>query len=47
MKDIIDLLKLDNYYGVSHTIDIAKGLYKIPYTRKDVKDKFIRIIKNK
>ena len=32
---IIKLLALDKYYGVSETIDIAKGKYKIPLTLKE------------
>ena len=36
MKDIIDLLNLSEYYGVSENIDIAKGKYQIPYTWKDL-----------
>ena len=30
IKNIIDLLVLDEYYGVSRNIDIAKGKYSIP-----------------
>jgi hypothetical protein len=32
IKDIIDLLTVNEYYGVSRKIDIAKGKYAIPYT---------------
>lgn len=32
MKDIIDLLMIKEYYGVSRKIDIAKGKYSIPYS---------------
>lgn len=35
IKNILDLLSLDNYYGVSETIDIAKGKYKKPDTIKE------------
>lgn len=35
IKNILDLLSLDNYYGVSETIDIAKGKHKIPSTIKE------------
>ena len=45
MKEIIDLLVREKYYGVSKEVDIAKGLYKIPYNLSDLKDKIIRIIK--
>ena len=30
IKNIIDLLALKDYYGVSKTIDIAKGMYELP-----------------
>ena len=29
IKLLIELLKIDNFYGVSENIDIAKGQYKI------------------
>lgn len=32
---IIELLNLDNFYGQSETIEIAKGKYKIPETLKE------------
>lgn len=32
IKDIIDLLVLNEYYGVSRKIDIAKGKYSLPYS---------------
>jgi hypothetical protein len=35
MKEIIELLNTNEYYGVSENIDIAKGRYQIPYTWKD------------
>ena len=35
IKHILDLLKLDDYYGVSPHIDIAKGKYQIPRTIKE------------
>jgi hypothetical protein len=34
IKDIIDLLTIEEYYGVSKTIDIAKGKYEYPATWK-------------
>lgn len=46
MKEIIDLLVLNKYYGVSHEVDTAKGLYKIPYNLTETKEKFVRIIKS-
>ena len=35
IKNILDLLKLDEYYGVSPYIDIAKGKYQAPKTLKE------------
>lgn len=32
IKNILDLLKIDDFYGKSEFIDIAKGKYKIPNT---------------
>lgn len=37
IKNIIDLLVVREYYGVSKNIDFAKGSKKIPYTWKQVK----------
>jgi hypothetical protein len=34
MKNIIVLLNTGNFYGVSKEIDIAKGIYAIPYNWK-------------
>ena len=31
---ILDILAMDNFYGVSETIDIAKGKNEIPLTFK-------------
>jgi hypothetical protein len=36
MKNIIDLLQTNKFYGHTETIDIAKGKYAIPYTWKDL-----------
>ena len=35
LKNIIDLLKLSDYYGVDERIDIAKGKYEPPKTMKE------------
>jgi len=35
IREIIDLLKTDHFYGVSDRIEIAKGKYEIPLTWKD------------
>lgn len=37
IKNIIDLLVVRDYYGVSKNVDFAKGSKKIPYTWKQVK----------
>ena len=42
LKNILDLLKLDNYYGVSPFIDIAKGKYEAPSNLKEVVNKYKR-----
>ena len=39
---IVELLNMDDYYGVSESIDIAKGKYKVPMTFKDARDKINR-----
>ena len=31
---VLKLLNLDNFYGVSETIEIAKGKYELPITFK-------------
>jgi hypothetical protein len=36
MKQILELLSLDEYKGVSENIEIAKGKYEAPFTWKDV-----------
>lgn len=42
-KALITLLKQDNYYGISDSIDIAKGINKVPINYKEFKS----IIKRK
>jgi hypothetical protein len=32
---IIKLLQIDDFYGVSENIEIAKGKYKLPQTLKE------------
>ena len=39
---ILKLLKLDNYYGVSKTVDIAKGKNKIPTSIREGVDQIKR-----
>jgi hypothetical protein len=43
IKNIIDLLVINEYYGVSRVVDTAKGKYKIPYTWKQVREQLKRI----
>ena len=38
IKNIIDLLQLSDWYGVSHNVDIAKGMYKAPRNWKETKE---------
>jgi hypothetical protein len=47
IKNIIDLLNADEFYSVDKNIDIAKGLYAIPYTWKQGKKQMKRIWKSK
>jgi hypothetical protein len=47
IKNIIDLLQLDNFYGVSKTIDMAKGYYGIPKSFSEGKKQLVRVIKSK
>jgi hypothetical protein len=35
IKELITLLKANNYYAVSESIEIAKGKYKAPETIKE------------
>jgi hypothetical protein len=32
IKQIIDLLKTDHFYGIAYEIEVAKGRYKAPET---------------
>ena len=43
IKLIIDLLQVNQYYGVSKRVDIAKGKNEIPYTWKQGLEKIKRI----
>ena len=47
IKNILDILHYDNYYGISKRVDIAKGLYSIPKSFTDGKKQLIRVIKSK
>ena len=35
IKNIIDLLKTDDFYGIAEEIEVAKGRYKAPETIKE------------
>ena len=37
IRDIIDLLAMNEYYGVSKNVAFAKGSRKIPYNWKQLK----------
>lgn len=37
ISQLIDLLNLDDYYGESKTIDVAKGRYEYPSSWKATK----------
>lgn len=43
IKNIIDLLKMNDLYNESKDIDIAKGKYQIPHDWKDVRNLFKRL----
>jgi hypothetical protein len=43
IKNIIDLLAMNDYYGISRKVDTAKGKYKIPYTWGEVGKQLKRI----
>lgn len=47
MKEIIDLLNTQDFYGQSERIDIAKGMYAVPYTWKQGWKSIKRIWKSK
>jgi len=47
MKELIDLLNSNEFYGVSKRVDIAKGLYKIPYSWKQLWKTIKRVLKSK
>ena len=40
--DILKLLSLDEFYGESETIEIAKGKYEYPNTKEKFINKFKR-----
>ncbi len=47
IKHILDILKLDDFYGKSEFIDIAKGKYKIPTSVSEAYKQGKRELKSK
>jgi len=47
MKEIIQLLNLYEYYGISERVDIAKGKYSLPYTFSELWNVIKRRMKGK
>lgn len=46
IKNILDLLKLDEFYGKSENIEIAKGKYQLPTSVKHAYKQAKRELKN-
>jgi len=42
IREIVDLLKTNEFYGVDPIIDIAKGKYKAPESLKEMKQSIKR-----
>jgi hypothetical protein len=36
IKNVINLLMMDNHYGVSKNVDFAKGINSIPRSYRDI-----------
>lgn len=36
IKDIINLLQISDFYGISKRVDIAKGINSIPHSWKEM-----------
>ena len=43
ITNLINLLAIEKFYGVSENVEIAKGKYEIPYTWKQGLEKIKRI----
>lgn len=43
IKQILELLAMDNWYGISEEVDIAKGKYKACSNLSDAKEQIKRI----
>jgi len=42
IQQILDLLQIDDFYGKSELIDIAKGKFKMPMSYKEKKEQVKR-----
>jgi len=42
IKELVELLKADDFYGVDPMIDMAKGKYKAPLNMKEFKESIKR-----
>jgi hypothetical protein len=47
IKNILELLKIDDFYGKTEFIDIAKGKYKIPKSVREAYKQGKRELKSK
>lgn len=47
IKEIIELLRADNYYSVSPEIEIAKGRFQRVVTWRKARTQLLRMIKSK
>ena len=47
IKQLIDLLQVSDWYGVSHNVDIAKGMYDACRGWEDVKKQVKRVKESK
>jgi len=45
IRNIIEILSLDDFYGQSEIIEIAKGRYKFPENFKEIKRNIKRQVK--
>lgn len=44
IKEILDMLQLDDHFGQSENIEIAKGKYELPQDIKTAKKQFKRAL---
>lgn len=47
IKNVIDLLNVSDWYGISENVDIAKGKYKAVGNMKEIKQQLKRIYNGK